>query len=250
MRSLFLAVALTGLTGLAGAQNLMDQQRLDEARRHYRIGEELMLTESFEDAAREFKAAVELDPAFSLAHYSLGQAQMALKRFPAAVEAYTSCRDTFLRASSLDQKARADIEARTRDEVRELEDSLARLREGKIKGATPGQEVGIEQRIRLLKDSQMRGAEQGVRIPAEVSLALGSAYFRMGKYESAEEQYRAAIAADSKLGAAHNNLAVIHMLSGRLAEAEREMKLAEKSGFTVSPQFKDDLKAKLKAQKN
>jgi hypothetical protein len=28
------------------------------------------------------------------------------------------------------------------------------------------------------------------------------------------------------------------------------MKLAEKSGFTVSPQFKDDLKTKLKAQKN
>ena len=66
----------------------------------------------------------------------------------------------------------------------------------------------------------------------------------------AATEYRAAISSDSKLGAAHNNLAVIHMLSGRLAEAEREMKLAEKSGFTVSPQFKDDLKAKQEGQKN
>ena len=41
---------------------------------------------------------------------------------------------------------------------------------------------------------------------------------------------------------AHNNLAVVLMLTGRLEEAEREMKTAEKAGFRVSPQFKEDLK--------
>jgi tetratricopeptide (TPR) repeat protein len=246
MRSLWLALALAVLAVPAPAQNMIEKQRMDEARRHYKTGEELMLTESFEDAVREFQAAIELDPSFALAHYSLGQALMALKRFPAALEAYTACRDTLTRASSLDQEARAEVDKRRRDEIRELEDSLSRVREGKIKGATPANEVALEQRIRMLKDSDMRGAEQGVRVPAEVSLALGSAYFRLNRLENAEQEYRAAIASNNKLGAAHNNLAVIHMMSGRFAEAEQEVKLAEKSGFTVSPQFKDDLKAKLK----
>jgi hypothetical protein len=32
------------------------------------------------------------------------------------------------------------------------------------------------------------------------------------------------------------------MLTGRLAEAESEIKAAEKAGFKVNPQLKDDLK--------
>ncbi len=254
MRSLFFAAALVAFAGQGSAQNLLDKQRLDEARRHYKAGEELMLTESFEDAAREFRAAIELDPGFALAHYSLGQALMALKRYPDALQAYTACRDTFLRASSTDQQARADADRRRRDEINELQESLERVQSGHMKGAMPGAggervAIGLEQRISMLKDSQMRGAEQGVRIPAEVSLALGSAYFRLGRLDNAADEYRAAISVDNKLGAAHNNLAVIHMLSGRLSDAEQEMKLAEKCGFTIFPQFKDDLKAKLKAQK-
>ena len=255
MRSLFAAVALVTLAGPASAQELFDKQRLDEARRHYKAGEEMMLTEAFEEAAREFRAAVQLDPNFALAYYSLGQALMALKRYPDALEAYTSCRDTFVRASSTDQQARADADRRRRDEINELQQSLERVQSGHMKGAMPGQgaervTIGLEQRIRMLRDSQMRGAEQGVRVPAEVSLALGSAYFRLGRLDNAAQEYKEAIAVDNRLGAAHNNLAVIHMLSGRLGDAEQEMRLAEKSGFTVSPQFKDDLKAKLKAQKN
>jgi hypothetical protein len=38
------------------------------------------------------------------------------------------------------------------------------------------------------------------------------------------------------------------MQTGRLADAEREIKLAEKNGFRVNPQFKDDLKARAKAR--
>ena len=241
MRAAFIGVALLALAGASSGQELLEQQRRDEARRHYRAGEERMLAESFEEAAREFKAATDLDPAFVLAYYSLGQARMALKRYPEAIEAYTASRDLILREASLDRRAKADMDRRRRDEVQELEDSLVRLRSGQIKGATPSQQIALEQRISVLKDQQMRGDHGSTRVPAEVSLGLGSAYFRLGRHEPAEQSYRAAIAVDGKMGAAHNNLAVICMLSGRLDEAEREIQAAEKAGFTVSPQFKRDL---------
>ena len=40
----------------------------------------------------------------------------------------------------------------------------------------------------------------------------------------------------------HNNLAVVYMQTGRLAEADAEIKAAEKTGFRVNPQLKEDLK--------
>jgi hypothetical protein len=43
------------------------------------------------------------------------------------------------------------------------------------------------------------------------------------------------------MGEAHNNLAVVCMLTGKLDEAQIEMKAAEASGFRVNPRFKEDL---------
>ena len=242
MRGALCGVLLLALAPAATAQDLREQQRRDEARKRYQTGQELMLRESFEEAEREFKGATDLDPAFVLAFYSLGQARMALKRYAEAAEAYATCRDLVLREASLDRRAKADMDRRRRDEIQELEDSLVRVRSGQIKGATPGQQIVLEQRISVLKDNQMRGEHGATRVPAEVSLGLGSAYFRLGRLEQAEQNYRAAIAVDGKMGAAHNNLAVICMLSGRLEEADREIQAAEKAGFAVSSRFKQDLK--------
>ena len=77
-----------------------------------------------------------------------------------------------------------------------------------------------------------------------MSVALGSAYFRTNAFAHAEREWRAALQADPKLGEAHNNLAVVLMLTGRLDEAEREVQLAEQSGHRVSEAFKADLKAR------
>ena len=74
------------------------------------------------------------------------------------------------------------------------------------------------------------------------SLALGSAYFRSDALPDAEREYRAAIEVDPKLGEAHNNLAVVYMQTGRHAEADAEIKVAEKAGFRVNPQLKEDSK--------
>jgi hypothetical protein len=50
------------------------------------------------------------------------------------------------------------------------------------------------------------------------------------------------------MGEAHNNVAVVYMLTGRLDEAKAEVKLAEKAGFKVNPKFKEDLEQRLKGR--
>jgi tetratricopeptide (TPR) repeat protein len=253
MRAALIALALGALATASPAQVLRDQQTREEARKHYRAGEEYMQSEAFEGAEREFKAATELDSSFVLAYYGLGQARMALKRYAPAVEAYTAAKDTVLREASLDRHAKAEMDQRRRDEIREMEDALARMRNVIVRGpggaaSTQGTQVALEQRISVLKDQQMRGDHGATTVPAEISLGLGSAYFRLGQMQPAEQNYRAAVAVDNKMGAAHNNLAVIYMLTGRFDEAGREVQAAEKAGFTVSPQFKQDLKQRSSAK--
>jgi Flp pilus assembly protein TadD len=81
--------------------------------------------------------------------------------------------------------------------------------------------------------------------PPGVALALGSAYLRSGKLSEAETEYLVALAANPKMGEAHNNLAYVYMVTGRLDEAQRSLKMAEKSGYRVHPEFKAELKQKL-----
>jgi len=251
-RAALAVVALASLTGPAFGQTLADRVNQEEARKHYQSGEKLMTEEAFEGAVREFTAATELDPNFTMAYYSLGQALMSLKRYPEAVTAYTSSRDSLYRLSNLDQKQRSQLEQQRRDAIRDLEETLQRIQSGKVKGtggSTISMEVPIQDRLRMLKDMEHKGAESGVRVPAELSLALGSAYFRQNLLEDAEREYREATKANDKLGAAHNNLAVIYMLTGRFDEAKDEVKAAEKAGFPVSPRFKEDLKTREQAAK-
>ncbi len=50
-------------------------------------------------------------------------------------------------------------------------------------------------------------------------------------------EYRAAIAANSRLGEAHNNLAVVLFTTGRVEEARREADAARTAGYRVDPRF-------------
>ena len=88
--------------------------------------------------------------------------------------------------------------------------------------------------IRQTQDATDRGLNVNIETPlapAFVSVALGSAYFRSERSGDAEREYKAALDADPKAGEAHNNLAVVYMLTGRFEDATKEAALAEKSGF-------------------
>jgi Flp pilus assembly protein TadD len=221
MRTGLIAIVLGALAAASPAQDLLEQQRRAEALRHYQAGEEHMLAEAFEEAAAEFRKATEKDPVFARAFCGLGRARMGLKQYSEAVVAYTSARDLILREATIDGRAKGQMDRQRRDD-----------------------------RLNVMKDQLGRENLGAIQVPAEVSLGLGSAYFRLGQNEQAEENYRAAIAVDGKMGEAHNNLAVIYMLGGRLDEAEREIEAAEKAGFTVSPKFKEDLKQRMSTKKS
>jgi tetratricopeptide (TPR) repeat protein len=229
---------------LALGRAAADRDRI-EALRHYRLGQDALRSEHFDAAEQEFQTASKLDPTLELAPFGLGQVYMATKRYRPAIVAYEKCRDV-IRANAVaaagDEMA---FQRRIDDEIKALEDEL-RLYQQPGKNANSPAAVANQQnigmRIRTLKDARHRTTSGPEPTPAWISLALGSAYFRVDATADAEREYRAALAVDPKLGEAHNNLAVVCLVSGRYPEAEEEIKAAEKAGFRINPQLKEDLK--------
>ena len=241
-----LAVVIAGIvfmTSVVWAQKLADEPSHREALARFTAGQEFMSAEQFERAGEEFRKAIDRDPLLSIAHYQLGQAHMNLRRYASAVKAYKDCIEAIRQLYTLQQTNRFQAEKRRDEEIQELK---TMLNTGKVVGTLTN--LSLEQHLRDLENQRtsMGGA---FRPPAEVLLALGSAHFRNGDREAAEAEWLAAIQRNPKLGEAHNNIAVIYMQTGRLDEALQEVTLAEKAGFKVNPQFKADLKEKVKAAK-
>jgi tetratricopeptide (TPR) repeat protein len=201
-----------------------------EALEHYRSGVRLMSEENFEAAARELRVSTRLAPAFILAHYDLGRSLMALDQYAQAAASFATCRDLILSLDTPDL-LRADQLAQSAWHS----DPYAHY-----SGVPLGQVIQLRAQ-RTLRSLSERTAEGEARVPAAVYLALGSAYYRQGLVAAAEEAYRSAIAADPDLGPAHNNLAAVCMQTGRLEEARQQIEAAERAGYVVSRQFKQDL---------
>ena len=229
----------------ARSQTLPDELRRRDALQHYRAGQELMSAEQFEKAADEFRAAIDRDPLLALAHYGLGQAYMALHRYASAVLAFTGCREAYERLAGMAGREREATERLRQDEIRELRESIRQVQSGRIKTATADRShlvLKLENRIRELERMQQRNTEN-FQAPAEVSLALGSAYFRGGQLTDAEREWKAAVKINDRLGEAHNNLAALYAMTRRKKEAEDEVRAAERAGFRVNPRLKDDIQA-------
>jgi len=223
-----------------------------EALAHYRAGQELLYAENWTDAEREFRAAIKLDPLLVLAHYSLGQVYMALKQYPDAVKAFTACRQAYLDIAALQDVDKAQVDQRRDEEIQQLRDGIRLVQSASARQRETGQRensiLKLEQRIRDLENSKRRQSAGAIEVPAEFSLALGSAYFRSGALADAQREYEVALKVNPRFGEAHNNLAVVLMLQGHLPEAGEHLKRAEKAGFHVNPQFKADLEKRLKGQ--
>jgi Flp pilus assembly protein TadD len=129
----------------------------------------------------------------------------------------------------------------------ELDDVIRQLQSGPQNIRSQDRLRQVQEQRRQIQEFYSRGTNLslGNSVPAFVSLALGSAYFRSGKLVDAEREYKAAIAADPKTGEAHSNLAVVYLETGRYADADRAVAAAEKLGLKVHPQLKKDIKDKL-----
>ena len=243
MHAFILAALLLSASAPAAGQT--NQAR---AVQHLREGQNALQREQWEEAEREFKRAIELDPLLELAHYGLGQTYMATKRYVEAVRAFVATRDTFHRAVGEQITNRVVAEQRFDEQIRALRDQRRAIESGRLR--TSGTNVTsvlaqIDDQIRQLESMRRRDGDAGTPVtPTYISVALGSAYFRTNAFADAEREWRAAVQVNPKLGEAHNNLAVVLMLTGRFDEAEREVELAEKAGHRVSDAFKLDLKTR------
>jgi tetratricopeptide (TPR) repeat protein len=243
-RSAAIAVAFAVAIAAVAAQISLERER---ARPHYRAGEQFLRIEAWKEAAKSFQQAIAIDPRFEDAYYGLGRAQMALKQFSDAIESYTKCRELYLAEGGRRFTNQQEARRYWQDRMMEVDDVLRQYQTGgqQQQTAQTSQRIRqLQEHRRLLQERLTRSQDLSIeaKVPAFVSLALGSAYFRSGKLVDAEREYKAAIEADPRAGEAHSNLAVVYLETGRIADAERSVAAAEKVGFKVNPQLKQDIK--------
>ncbi len=238
-------VLLLGAT-TSFAQGAVSPGDRDRARIQNRLGWEDMQSEKWERAAKSFQNAIDIDPMFEVPHYGLGRARMALKNYHGAIDAYVRCRDLYQAQAGKVFTSAQEAQRYRRDRLTEIDDQI---RQGQSGPQTPQRLEMLRQMENVRRDVQeslQRGNDMSINstVPAWVSLALGSAYFRSAQLGDAEREYKAAISADSRAGEAHNNLAVVFFETNRIAEAEASVKDAKKAGFKVNPQLEQAIKDK------
>jgi tetratricopeptide (TPR) repeat protein len=217
------------------AQVLPSEANLRDAFTHYRAAQDWLGAENWERAAAEFREAIRLYPLFTDAQYGLGQANMAMHRFTTAALAFQDCLASARTIFDLRGKARVEADRQLLETVDQMRDTIRR-RGGEA--TLRGREIDQQVTTLLYQRSSLGGPYEP---PAPVLLALGSAHFRNGDRRRAEYYWAEAARVDSSLGEAWNNLAVIYLGAGRKKDATNAVETAERTGFHVNPQLKDDI---------
>jgi len=217
------------------------------ANKHYSAGWEAMHKESWDEAAKEFQAAIDTDDKFTLAYYSLGRAEMGRRNFQKAIDAYTACKQMYVRLGGERFGNQLDYRKRLEDQILEYQTAIQQAQQASTgKASLPSQQLYInELRTKMMTLQQAKDRndtmQMDVSVPYFVPMALGAAYFRAGKLGDAEREYTDAIKANPDSGETHNNLAVLYLMTDRVVLAEQEVAKAEETGFKVNPGLKDDI---------
>ena len=243
------ALAMTpSVNGQGNVQFKSASPEAQRANRHYKSGWEAMHKESWDEAAKEFQAALDADDKFALAYYSLGRAEMGRKNFQQAIAAYTACKSLYLRMSGERFTNQLDYRKRLEDRILEYQTAIQQAQQvSSGKGATQSQSLYVrELQTQLMTLQQAKDRNDNVTIDASVPyfvpLALGAAYFRNNQFGDAEREYTAAVQANPASGETHNNLAVLYLMTNRIDLAEKAVAKAEETGFKVNPGLKDDIR--------
>jgi Flp pilus assembly protein TadD len=228
--------------------SLASAGQISAGHEHFKTGMRALAAEQYDKAEKAFRAAVEADPLHDGAFYGLGQVYMATRRYPEAVKAYQDSRTAFLAAIAAEKYDAASMDRRIRDQLQVLKEYERELQ--RMPSTTGGIAAAIDRNRENMRqlESRLNKSSGGATppVPAGLSMALGSAYYRTQNIEAAEKEYLEAIRVEPGFGEAHNNLAVIYMIRGRLDLADQEIALAEKAGFKVNPKLKDDLRSRRK----
>jgi tetratricopeptide (TPR) repeat protein len=241
---LALAAVATLACGSAWAQISSDRER---ARPHVRTAWTFMRAEAWPEAAKSFQQAIDIDERFEDAYYGLGLAKMRMKTYAEAIAAYLKCRDIYREYAGRQFTSQQDAQRHRHDRLVEIDEMIRQFQTGPQTMTSQDRLRQLQEQRRQIQEYISRGANMTIEnsVPAFVYLALGSAYFRTGQFPDAEREYRAAITVEPKSGEAFNNLAALYLQTSRYKEADEAVKSAERAGFRVHPQLKQDIKDKL-----
>jgi tetratricopeptide (TPR) repeat protein len=246
MRSRGAAVGLLMLA-IVAAMSAQPSVNRERAKPSYARGWGFMKVEAYADAAKAFRDAIDKDVEYEDAYYGLGLASMRLKSYGDALTAYVKCRDLYQAQAGKRFTNRQDAQRYRQDRLTELDEIIRQFQQTATNASAVERLRQLTEQRRQLQEYLTRGGNLTIEqsVPAFVYLALGSAYFRTEQWSDAEREYKAAISVDPKSGEAFNNLAVVYLQTARYKDAEQAVKSAEKAGFKVHPQLKQDIKAKL-----
>lgn len=241
-------VMLLGLCANPAIAQVLRNQNRGRAMPLYKLGLEDLKAERWDKAAAEFRRAIDVDPTFDMAYYALGRSLMPQKKYADAVEALSKCRDLYREQAATQFSNQQEAQQYRRDRVIEIDEVIRQYQQGPQTGQTSETLRQLYERRRQIQENIQRGTNVSLdtSVPSYVSLALGSAFFRLGRLADAEREYKATVAADPKTGEAYSNLAVVYLQTGRFDEAEKAVKAAEKTGFKVNPMLKDDIATRKK----
>ena len=249
-RLVALGVVLVVTSIVAAQMPMTASPAAAQANRYYADGWSAIHAQQWDIARLHFKRAIDSDPNFALAHYSLGRAEMGLRDYDAAIAAYLKCRDIYQNSGLQQFRSQSELRQHLTDRLAEYRAALeqAQARTATARN-TQSQSLYIRElqtQIRRLEEVRNRSANLTleVDVPYYVPMALGAAYQRAGRLQEAEREYKAALDANSASGETHNNLAVLYLTLGRYDEAEAEVKAAEKTGFRVAEELKGDIRAR------
>lgn len=220
----------------------------DKARAQNRAGWELMQGEKFEDAVKAFQSAVEIDPTFEMPWYGLGRAHLALKQFVSASSALERCRSLYEAQVGRVFTSQQEQQRYRQDRITEIDEMIRQVQSGPQTLQRQDQLRQLQEQRRQLQEYITRGntVAMGSGVPAWVSLSLGSAYFRSGKMNDAEREFKAASDADRRSGEALSNLAVVYLETQRFELALAAVESAKKIGFKVNPELEKTIRARTK----
>lgn len=244
MRRFLVSVALLVTAVPAAAQPTPSVADLQKAQTYYQQGWKALASESFEAAVAAFSQATTLDSRFNLAFYGLGMAHMGLKHFSEATKAYERARDLYAQEFSDNVANKANADFMMNDDQQQLQVALKQYG-ATVNSVTASRQVlALQAQYRRIQSKRDMVQDITLQdpVPPFVHVALGSAYLRSGRLPDAEQEYKAAVAGDPKMGEAWNNLAVVYLETNRLDEADRAVAAAEKAGFHVASGLKDDIK--------
>jgi tetratricopeptide (TPR) repeat protein len=243
----FLMIAVASRASINASQ--LSERDQQAASQHFKRGMESLLGEKYDVAETEFRAAVAIDPLYDAAFYGLGQVYMATRRYDQALKAYLAAREAFKNATAAEVLQGTAADRRLRDQIEALKDNERNMTRLMSSSRGPGAQSidQVREQIRQLENRKNRSSGASPPpVPAGLSMAIGSAYFRLNDLPNAEKEYKSAIEVNPNFGEAHSNLAVVYLVTGRATEAEAEVKAAEKAGFRVNPKLKEDIAARKK----